>query len=149
MNPLLLSPRYFPSSVSSPVYISIFRGFPGGSLINNPTAKAGDVKILWRRKWQTTSVFLPGKSHGQRSLAWQSPWSYKRVRHNLKNKQQQCLYHSFFYFFNFRHLKKGDMDLTLFPYATLLHRGTLSYSHLNLNIYVAQINPLKLLKCCL
>ena len=26
-------------------------------------------KILWRRKWQPTPVFLPGKSHGQRSLA--------------------------------------------------------------------------------
>ena len=124
MNPLLLSLRYFPSSVSSPVYISIYRGFPGGSLIKNPTAKAGDVeKILWRSKWQITLVFLPGKSHGQRSLAWYSP-------HNLEKEQQQCLYHSFFYFFNFRHLKMGDTDLTLFPYATLLHTGILSYSHL-------------------
>ena len=26
-------------------------------------------KIPWRRKWQPTPVFLPGKSHGQRSLA--------------------------------------------------------------------------------
>ena len=26
-------------------------------------------KILWRRKWQPTLVFLPGESHGQRSLA--------------------------------------------------------------------------------
>ena len=26
-------------------------------------------KLLWRRKWQLTLVFLPGKSHGQRSLA--------------------------------------------------------------------------------
>ena len=25
-------------------------------------------KIPWRRKWQPTPVFLPGKSHGQRSL---------------------------------------------------------------------------------
>ena len=25
-------------------------------------------KILWRRKWQSTPVFLPGKSHWQRSL---------------------------------------------------------------------------------
>ena len=25
-------------------------------------------KIPWRRKWQVTSVFLPGESHGQRSL---------------------------------------------------------------------------------
>ena len=26
-------------------------------------------KIPWSRKWQPTPVFLPGKSHGQRSLA--------------------------------------------------------------------------------
>ena len=26
-------------------------------------------KIFWRRKWQSTPVLLPGKSHGQRSLA--------------------------------------------------------------------------------
>ena len=30
-------------------------------------------KISWRRKWQLTPVFLPGKSHGQRSLASYSP----------------------------------------------------------------------------
>ena len=31
-------------------------------------------KMPWRRKWQPTSVFLPGKSHGQRSLGVYSPW---------------------------------------------------------------------------
>ena len=30
-------------------------------------------KIPWRRKWQPTPVFLPGKSHGQRSLGGYSP----------------------------------------------------------------------------
>ena len=30
-------------------------------------------KIPWRRKQQPTPVFLPGKSHGQRSLAGYSP----------------------------------------------------------------------------
>jgi len=30
-------------------------------------------KIPWRRKWQSTPVFLPGESHGQRSLAGYSP----------------------------------------------------------------------------
>ena len=29
------------------------------------------------RKWQVTPVFLPGKFHGQRSLAGYSPWSLK------------------------------------------------------------------------
>ena len=34
-------------------------------------------KIPWRRKWQPTPVFLPGKSHGQRSLVGYSPWGHK------------------------------------------------------------------------
>ena len=34
-------------------------------------------KIPWRRKWQPTPVFLPGKSHGQRSLAGYSSWGHK------------------------------------------------------------------------
>ena len=34
-------------------------------------------KIAWRRKWQPTSVCLPGKFHGQRSLTGYSPWACK------------------------------------------------------------------------
>ena len=30
-------------------------------------------KILWRRAWQPTLVFLPRESHGQRSLVGYSP----------------------------------------------------------------------------
>ena len=29
------------------------------------------------KKWQSTPVFLPGKSHGQRSLVGYSIWGYK------------------------------------------------------------------------
>ena len=36
-------------------------------------------KIPWRRKWQPAPVFLPGKSHRQRSLAGYRPWGH-RVR---------------------------------------------------------------------
>ena len=51
-------------------------------VVKNPSAKAGDietwvrslgVKIPWRRAWQPTPVFLPGESHGQRSLVGYSP----------------------------------------------------------------------------
>ena len=30
----------------------------------------------WRKKWQPTPVFLPGKSQGQRSLAGYSLWGH-------------------------------------------------------------------------
>ena len=36
-------------------------------------------KIPWRRKWHPTPLFLPGKSHGQRSLAGCSPWGHKEL----------------------------------------------------------------------
>ena len=37
------------------------------------------TKIFWRRKWQPTPVFLPGESHGQRSLAGYSTWGCKEL----------------------------------------------------------------------
>ena len=43
-------------------------------------------KIPWRRKLQPTPVFLPGKSHGQRSPAGYSPLGHKRIRHDLVTK---------------------------------------------------------------
>ena len=43
----------------------------------------------WRRKWQFIPVFLPGKSHGQRSLDGCSPWGHKWFGHNRVAKQQQ------------------------------------------------------------
>ena len=44
-------------------------------------------KIPWSRKMTTqTPVFLPGESHGQRSLTDCSPWSCKRIRHDLATK---------------------------------------------------------------
>ena len=46
-------------------------------------------KIPWRRKWQPTPVFLPGESHGQRSLVGYSPWGCKRAGHDLATQQQK------------------------------------------------------------
>ena len=57
-------------------------------------------KIPWRRKWQPIPLFLPVKSHGQRSLVGYSPWGHKRTGHDLVTKQQQCsivyMYYIFF-----------------------------------------------------
>ena len=46
-------------------------GFPGGSVVKNLPANAEDKgfdlwvrKILWRKKWQPSPIFLPRKSHG-------------------------------------------------------------------------------------
>ena len=46
-------------------------------------------KFPWRWKWQPTPLFLPGKTHGQRSLWGYNPWDHKRVGHNLEARRQQ------------------------------------------------------------
>ena len=61
--------------------------------------KAGDTgdlgsipvlgKIFWKRKWQPTPVFLPGKSQGQRSLTGYSPWGHKELDTPEQLTQQQ------------------------------------------------------------
>ena len=62
------------------------RGSPGGSVVKNLPASTGFDprvgKIPWQRKWQPTSVSLPGKSHGQEPRGLQSV-GLQRVRHNL------------------------------------------------------------------
>ena len=37
----------------------------------------GSGRSFWRRAWQSTAVFLPGESHGQRSLASYNLWGCK------------------------------------------------------------------------
>ena len=63
------------------------KGFPGGSEVKASAWNAGDPdsfhpwvgKIPWRRKWQPTPVFLPGESHGRRSLVGYSPRGRKEL----------------------------------------------------------------------
>ena len=59
-------------------------------MVKNPPINATDLgldpwvgKISWRREWQPTPVFLPGKSHGQRSMVGCSPWGCKKSQTHL------------------------------------------------------------------
>ena len=55
-------------------------------------------KIPWRRAWQPTPVFLPGESHGQRSLVGYRPQGHRviwatgsqRVRHDWNDLAHMC-----------------------------------------------------------
>ena len=47
-------------------------------------------KIPWGREWQPTPVFLPGESHGQRSLADYSPWGHKDLDTTEHVLRAQC-----------------------------------------------------------
>ena len=62
-------------------------GFPGSSVVKNLLANAGykgdmgsipeSGRFPWKRKWQPSLILLPGKPHGQRSLAGSGPCSHK------------------------------------------------------------------------
>ena len=68
---------------------SVLKNFPAGRVVKNPPDNAGDTRDAglipgsgespWRRKWQPTLVFLPGKSDGQRSLTGYSPQDHKEL----------------------------------------------------------------------
>ena len=67
--------------------LTVSWGFLGGSSGKEPTCQCRGHKrrgfdpwvgkIPWSRKYSPTPVFLPGKSHGQRSLVGYSPWGRK------------------------------------------------------------------------
>ena len=64
-------------------------------MVNNLLADLGEMSLI-PRSGKTpgegngkTSVFLLGKSYGQRSLTGYSPWNRKKVGHNLATKQQR------------------------------------------------------------
>ena len=69
-------------------------------VIKNPPSNAGDKtcrfdlwvgKIPWKKTWQPIPVFLPGESHGQRSLAGKSPQGSKKLDKN-EEIWHACMY---------------------------------------------------------
>ena len=79
---ILRYPNSWPSNQCAHEWM---KSFPGGTS-SKETSRQGSTygfnpwvrKIPWRRKWQLTPIFLPGESHGQRSLAGYSP-QHRRV----------------------------------------------------------------------
>ena len=45
--------------------------------VGDPGSIPGLGRSLWRREWQPTPVFLPGGSHGRRSLAGYCAWGHR------------------------------------------------------------------------
>ena len=96
-------------------------------LVNNwPAIQETSVQFLCRedplekgRKRLPTPVFLPGESHGLRSLVATFLWGYKRGGQYLATTTTIPLYYSNFYIF-FNHLKVNEANSLLFS-AFLLH----------------------------
>ena len=83
--------------------VNHIQGFPGGPTGKEPACQHKRHKrsgfnpwvgkIPWRRAWQPTPEFLPGKFHGQRSLAGYSPLGCKELDTTEATKHA-CTRHS-------------------------------------------------------
>ena len=70
---------------------NLFMGFPGGTVVKNLPANAGDtgdavsipglVKIPWSKKWQPTPVIVAWKTPSEEPGGLQSMGS-QRIRHD-------------------------------------------------------------------
>ena len=75
-----LAPRHFYASAHMPqgtfqrccCHVCLITKKVLGKILGDPSG------VIWRRKWQPTPVFLPGESHGQKSLEGYSPWDHKK-----------------------------------------------------------------------
>ena len=81
-------------------------------------------KVPWRRKWQPTSVFLPGRSHGQRNLV-------ARVHGGLKESDTT---------------ERLSLHFTSHSFIILVHRKTSSL-HLSSLREHGDVPPRSLLNC--
>ena len=84
------------------MHVPLGKGFPSGSVVKNPPANAGDagsIPGLGRSPGEGNGnpVFLPGKSHGQRSLAGNSPrggtessttWRLNNYHHHTEKRSR-------------------------------------------------------------
>ena len=98
------------------------RGLPRGLSGKEPTCQCRRCgfdpwieKILWRRKWQPTPLFVPGKSHRKRSLAGYSPWSLKE----LDVTEHICRFCTLFLFLQQWHKRQCNLFFCPFLYGTV------------------------------
>ena len=61
--------------------------------VRNMGSIPGLGRFPWSRKWQPTPVFLPGKSHGQRSLVGYNAWGHKESDRTGQLSTPACIYY--------------------------------------------------------
>ena len=99
----------------------------------------GTPFFTWRRKWQPTPVFLPGKSHGLRIRVGYSPWGCKEL-----DTTEQLHFHFhflvglWFILVNFC----GRNDFCLSPFSIMLPISFFFLKkYINEFIYKTEIDP--------
>ena len=112
-------------------------------VVKNPPANAGDrrnaslipelERFPWRRAWQPTPIFLPGKSHEQRSLVGYGPQD--RQQSDLTEATENTCIHVSIHFPKSFPIQVITKHWTEFPVYTV---GSCWLSLLNISVYTCQ-----------
>ena len=98
-------------------------------MVKNPLANTGDMrcrfdpwvgKIPWSRVWQPTLVFLPGDSHGQRSL---SGYRIHRIAELDTTEATACMHANNYDKLDCSDCLLGNFEVILVSYSTCLLFG--------------------------
>ena len=94
----------------------------------------------WRMKWQSTSVFLPGESQGQRSLVGLPCMGWHGVRHDWSNLAAvcNCVFLECFFFLSLRGVTKLYHLILYFWMNLLLISNTGHHKHSFPKIFLAE-----------
>ena len=60
-----------------------------GQRVSKWIIQGNAIHLTQKRKWQPAPIFLPGESHGQRSLAGYTVHGVTRVGHDLVTKERE------------------------------------------------------------
>ena len=100
--------------------------FPGGSVVKNLSANARDMRlgfepwvseIPWSRKWQPAPAFLPGESHGQRSLVGYTVLGPTKSQTQLST---HCIFNTFLPTYTLRMYVCMYLSI-IYIYYTIMH----------------------------
>ena len=75
-------PKYFSVYLQTRIFrekTSITTVLTSPSALSPQSLIGSTVRSVWRREWQPTPLFLPGESHGHRSLVGCSPWARREL----------------------------------------------------------------------
>ena len=95
------------------------------------TSLSLSIFMHWRRKWQPTPVFLPGESHGQRSLVGCSPWGCTELD-TTEATWQQAYTHTHTHLHTHVHTHTFTHTFTHIHIYTLIHTVTHTYTHIHI-----------------
>ena len=110
------------------IFLKHLKDFSGGASGKEPASQCRRHKrcgfdswvrkIPWMRVWQSSPIFLPGESYGQRSLVDCSPWGHSQtgLKQLSRHSQSTLSRHYVLYHDKLSHKRRWRFDFTLYTW---------------------------------